>query len=133
MSDFRQRFIGDRSPLMLSPFKEMTIEQIKELQIKGFRTTFKDEPGEWTPMFKGRRLVSSPDKWASSKQRNKIYLDLQEMGIDAYKAIFLLENRGDGIIRRKTLFELKTGDAWDVLQGIKNNKLKKIIKQNGKL
>jgi len=99
----------------------MTTAQIKELRLKGFRN-FKNETGEWKNLFRGRGYPSSPNKWASSKQRNKIYFELEERGIDVYTTIFKIGGK------EKKLFELSCGDAWNILQALRKNKIKELIK-----
>lgn len=99
----------------------MIITQINELKLRGFNN-FKKEKEDWKPLFKGRGYPSSPNLWASSKQRNKIYFGLEERGIDVYTAIFKIGEK------EKKLFDLSKGDAWNIIQALKKNKIKDLIK-----
>jgi len=100
----------------------MTTQQIKELQIKGFKNFYKNGKEEWKPLFKGRGYPASPELWATSRQRNKIYFGLEDLGIDVYTAVFKIGGK------EKKLFDLSKGDAWNIIQAIRKKQIKNLIK-----
>lgn len=105
----------------------MTTEELKKIKLEGFKN-FKKDNGSWKPMFRGKNGVASPNLWASTSQRDKIYLSLDNLRIDAYNTVFILNNRTDGIIREKKLFDLSKGDSWDIITAIRKKKVSEMIK-----
>lgn len=105
--------------------KTMTTQQVIQLRDNGFKN-FKEETGAWKNLFRGRGYPSSPNVWASSKQRNWIYIKLKELGVDPYEAVFVIPDRD--VVREKTLFELDNGAAWNVIQAIKKKKINNYLK-----
>ena len=103
--------------------------------LKEFKVPKIDYSNKWKPMFKprpvkyGGGIPSSPDIQANSKQLNLIFMELDNQKIDAYKVVFVLNNREDGKIREKTLYQLDKGDCCDILNAIKRGKVKQVIKE----
>src|SRR4030042_3047512 len=105
----------------------MTVTELNKIKIDAF-LKFKKEISDWRPMVRGRGYPTSDKIQASKHQIYKIWKELDSRSIDAYGVVFTLYNREDGMPRKKRLFELDKGDAWDTIQAIKKNKLNKIIK-----
>jgi len=99
----------------------ISTKEIKELKVEGF-CNFKKTDTEWKPLFRGRGYPTNPNLWASSKQRNKIFFGLEELGIDIYKTIFKIGGA------EKKLFDLNKGDAWNIIEAIKKGQIKKFVK-----
>ncbi len=80
-------------------------------------------PDRWQPMTKKTYGLPTNSKMeASPAQMNLISEALKRVGLVPEDVVFILNNRADGIVREKYLIDLDKGDAFDLIELIKQGK-----------